>query len=62
MAQEAPLALPRALDVQRFAGAREQEVRDPSRCSCMTHHMLMALLQLPRGREVRWKGGALLQA
>ena len=30
MAQEAPLALPRALDVQRFAGAREQEVRDPS--------------------------------
>ncbi len=30
MAQEAPLALPRALDVQRFAGAREQEVRGPS--------------------------------
>ena len=30
MSQDAPAALPRALDVQRFAGAREQEARGPS--------------------------------
>lgn len=46
MLQEAPQGLPRALDVQRFSGAREQEVR-ALRSACMAAIEAMAPMTTP---------------